>query len=333
MDWNKGFSAKYYTGIVDPVTWKDLDITGVINGSVSYTNEGLRSAADFECTEYDRTKETWIRIWLDARQEGDSAHIPLFTGLASAPDRELDGQKETLNIQCCSVLQPCQDVLLPRGWYAPSGTKGSAIIEDLLQVTPAPVDIEGETPTLLEPIVAEENENHLTMTEKILTAIGWRMAIKGDGTILIRQMPEEAVAVFDPRFNDVIETQLTESYDWQTTPNVIRASTTLRSVIIKDTDENSILSVPSRGREIWMEESDCNLNDGESLEGYAERRLKEEQNVNRAINYTRRFNPDIMVSDIVELRYPGQDIEGDFRIISQNISLGYGAPVSEEVTL
>lgn len=333
MDWNKGFSARYYASEVDPATWKDLERYEVHDGSISYTNEGLRSAADFECTEYDRDRETWVRIWLDARQEGESAHIALFTGLASAPDREIDGQKETLKMQCCSVLQPCADVLLPRGWYAPQGTRASEIMIDLLQTSPAPVEIEGTTPKLTEPIVAEEGESRLTMIDKILTAIGWRMSITGDGTILIREMPRDAVAIFDPIVNDAIETQLTESYDWQNAPNVVRASTSERSVILKDEDEDSILSVPRRGREIWMEETDCNLNDGESLEGYASRRLKEEQNINRSISYTRRFDPNVRVTDLVDLRYPEQDIDGNFRIVSQNISLGYGAPVSEEVTL
>lgn len=331
MNWNNGFSARYYVSEVDPVTWKDIDRLEIIDGAISVQSEGLRNAADFTCRDYDRSREVWVRIWLDARQAGDNAHIPLFTGLASAPDREINGTREDLKIKCCSVLQPCQDVLLPRGWYAPAQTDTSLILTGLLSVTPAPVEISGKTPALIEHIVAEENENHLSMIEKILTAIGWRMSIKGDGTILIRPAAAEASAVFDPIENDSIETQLKESYDWQSTPNVIRATTSERSVIIRDEDENSILSVSSRGREIWMEESDCNLNDGESLESYAERRLREEQAVNRTISYTRRYRPELLVSDIVELRYPRQGISGFFMITSQNISLGYGAPVSEEV--
>ena len=331
MDWSKGFSAEYYVSEVDPSTWKDIDRIEVTGGSISVTDENLRNAADFDCIEYDRTRESWIRIWLDARQGGDSAHVPLYTGLASAPDRDIAGRLQTHHIQCFSVLQPCQDVLLPRGWYAPQEVAASVILEDLLYVTPAPVRVEGTTPALYEPIVAEENESHLSMVDKILTAIGWQMVIDGEGTIIIREYPSEPAAVFDPNYNDMIETQLTESYDWQTAPNVIRASTSARSVVFKDTDPNSILSVTNRGREIWLEEADANLNDGESLESYAERRLREEQSINRIISYTRRYVPGLNVNDIVSLRYPEQDIDGDFSIRSQTITLGYGAPVSEEV--
>lgn len=331
MNWNNGFSARYYVSEVDPATWKDIDRLEITEGSVSVQSEGLRNAADFTCRDYDRSREVWVRIWLDARQAGESDHVPLFTGLASAPDREINGTREELQIKCCSVLQPCQDILLPRGWYAPTRTSTALIITELLSATPAPVEISENAPMLTEPIVAEDNENRLTMTDKILTAIGWRMSVKGDGTILIRPEATEAEVIFDPIENDSIETQLKESYDWQSTPNVIRATTSDRSVTYRDADEDSILSVPSRGREIWMEESDCNLNDGESLESYAERRLKEEQAINRTVSYTRRYRPDLYVSDLVELRYPRQGIDGYFTITSQSISLGYGAPVSEEV--
>ena len=333
MNWNNGFSARYYVSEVDPSTWKDISRIEVKGGSISVTGEGLRNAADIDCTDFDRTREFYVRIWMDARQEGESpAHVALFTGLASAPDRELDGARKDDKIQLCSVLQPCQDVLMQRGWYAPAGTRASVILEDLLSLTPAPVEIQGETPALLDHIVAEDKENHLTMTEKVLTAIGWRMSVKGDGTILIRPQPTEATAIFDPVGADIIQTKIKDSYDWKSAPNVFRATTATRSFTYMDTDEESILSIPNRGRQIWMEETDCNLNDGESLESYAERRLKEEQAIRRKLSYTRRFRPDLFVSDIVDLRYPAQEIYGNFVIDSQSIELGSGAPVSEEVS-
>ena len=333
MNWNNGFSSRFYVSEVDPTTWKDINRIEIKGGSISITGEGLRNAADIDCIDFDRNREMYVRIWMDARQERESsAHVALFTGLASAPDRELDGARKNDKIQLCSVLQPCQDVLLQRGWYAPAGTNAATIITDLLTVTPAPVEITGETPALKDHIVAEDKENHLTMVEKVLTAIGWRMSIKGDGTILIRPQPKEATAIFDPLRNDAIETKIKDTYDWKSAPNVFRATTASRSFTYRDEDENSILSIPNRGREIWAEETDCNLNTGESLESYAERRLKEEQSIRRQLSYTRRFRPELYVSDVVDLRYQAQDICGSFVITSQNISLGSGAPVSEEVT-
>ena len=160
MDWIKGFSASYYASEVDPRTWKDADRFEITGGSVSRTDDGLRNSADIECVRYDKNREIYVRIWLDAKQDSNGAHEALFTGLACAPDRDINGNLSTNRVQCYSVLQPCEDILLPRGWYAPAGTNAEIILRDLLSVTPAPVEVDGETPSLLSHIVAEEGENH-----------------------------------------------------------------------------------------------------------------------------------------------------------------------------
>lgn len=330
MDWTKGMSAAYYANIVDSRTWRDIDRFEITGGNVSFTDEGLRNAADIECKNYDKDKEIWIRIRLDARQEGSRENVALFTGLASVPDRDIDGTLTSNKVKCYSVLQPCEDVLLPKGWYAPAGTSASIVVRDLLKVTPAPFETEGATPTLADSIVAEEGENHLTMIDKVVTAIGWRLIITSMGKVVLRKTSKEEKALFDAVENDCLETQITESYDWHAAPNVILASDEQRTVTYKDMS-NGPLSVKNRGREIWMEETDCKLADGESLESYAERRLKEEQQVNHTLSYTRRFIPNIYPTDAVRLCCPEQKIDGLFYITSQNISLGYGAPVSEEV--
>lgn len=331
MDWSKGFSASYYATIVDARTWIDAGRFEITGGSVSRTDEGLRNSADVSCINYDRDEERYIRVYMNTLQEdGAPAHIALFTGLACAPDRDFNGKLVTTNLKCNSVLKPCEDVLLPRGWFAQSGLDAEIIMRELLSVSPAPIDVEGKMPTLRESIVAEENESHLTMIEKILTAIGWRLQLAGDGTILLKPTAKSNSIIFSPTTNDCIETKLSDSYDWYTAPNVIRAVTSERTVVYKD-ESDSMLSVKNRGREIWIEETDCNLNNGESLERYAERRLTEEQQVNRTVQYTRRFFPDIYPSDHIELRYQTLGIVGSFYIKSQSISIGYGAPVSEEV--
>jgi len=81
-----------------------------------------------------------------------------------------------------------------------------------------------------------------------------------------------------------------------------------------------------------MEESDCNLSEGETIAEYAKRRLKEEQSSEMLVKYKRRFVPDIEPTDIIELYYPELDINGTFEIKSQTITIGYGATVAEEVT-
>ena len=331
MNWNRGFSARYYATYVDASTWRDTERFEITGGSISRQLSDLLESATLDCVNYPQNTERWVRVYLDARQDGASEHIPLFTGLAVAPDRDIDGRFITSGVQCYSVLQAAADVLLPRGWYAPVGIAGAEIIRDLLKVTPAPVEIDPDSPPLKNAIIAEKNESNLTMAGKILTAINMRLRILGDGTIQVTGKATEPSAVFDIFENDSIEPKLSTKSDWYNCPNVFRAVIGDTYAVARDDSEGSILSVPTRGREVWMEETNCKLNENETLADYARRRLKEEQQTSYIAHYDRRFRPDVTVSDFVELRYPAQDLIGVFAVRNQTIELGYGARTTEEV--
>jgi hypothetical protein len=80
-----------------------------------------------------------------------------------------------------------------------------------------------------------------------------------------------------------------------------------------------------------MQESNCDLSDGESIEEYAMRRLKEEQAKEVKVSYYRRYNPAVNVGDMVRLSYPEQGLQGLYKVEEQTITLEYGARVDEEV--
>ena len=129
MDWNKGFEAKYYCSFVDKGTWRDLDRFEITGGQVTHSNSELLESADIETSNYIQG-ERWIRLWLYARQNGATEHIPMFTGLATSPSDDVDGNLVSNSLECYSVLKPLKDVLLPRGWYAPAGS-GESLLRDL----------------------------------------------------------------------------------------------------------------------------------------------------------------------------------------------------------
>lgn len=331
MDWNKGFSAKYYARILDRIAWRETKQIELVGGSVTRSNIDLRQNSELSCVDFNPDTELWIRVWLDVRQGNDSAHIPLFTGLTSSPDRDYDGNLQTNSIQCYSVLQPLQDIFLPRGWYAPAGASASTLLKVLMSVTPAPVSFVGVTPQLKNNIIAEDDETNLTMADKILKAINWRLKIDGSGHIQVCEQAISPVAVIDPINNDVIEPQVKVKKDWYSCPNVFRAIDEDEEVVVKDNNLNSPLSIVNRGREIWAQETSCDLNLGENLTDYARRRLKELQQTAFTVSYSRRFIPDVFPADIVRLNYPQQQVTGNFGIVSQKIELGYGARTEEEV--
>jgi hypothetical protein len=332
MDYSKGFTASYDLTIVDPVSWRDLSHHRLTGGTIERNTDLLMESADLDLTELPGDGEVWIRVWLTARQEySGEVRIPLFTGLTTVPQRKLTGKRESYPVSCYSVLKPAADCLLPRGWYAPKNGNGAKIIEDLLSVGSAPVSSTENSPVLSSAIVSEDGETNLSMASKVLTAIGWRLRISGNGEINIQPESTEVAATFDAASFDILEPSVTDTCDWYSCPNVFRAVSGSDYAVARDEDTENRYSIPSRGREVWMEETDCTLKDGETLLSYAKRRLKEEQSPSRTISYDRRYVPDICPGDRVRLHYPEEKIDGIFEVQSQSITLGFAAKTSEEV--
>lgn len=330
MIWSDGFSASYYITLVDPKTWRDVGRMEITGGSVSRSPDGLMQSADLDMTELPDNGEAWIRIWLDAEQ-GGVEHVPLFTGLTSAPARGIDGRRESFQVECYSVLKPADDVLTERGYYVAAEVPAPQAAARLLRVGAAPVEVEAVSnpPRLTESVVAEDGETNLTLARKILDAVGWRIRIDGIGTIRIEPDRDAVVATFDLTANDVIEMSLSDECDWYSCPNVFRAISGDMSAIARDDNPESPLSTVSRGREIWEEETSVTLGTNESLAAYSFRRLKELQSPARTAKYKRRFYPDVNVGDLVRINHPEIGIDGLFRIKSQDMDLTYGCRTSE----
>lgn len=328
MDWNGGYTASYYGCYVDAGTWRDLERFEIISGSISKGSDDLRESADITTTSYDETREQWIRIYLDAEQNGDIVHQALFTGLATSPSKDMNGNLKEHKMTVYSVLKPAEDILLERGWYAPAGVSGAEIIQELLEVIPAPVTISGSAPKLTNNIVAEDGETCLTMTEKILQAINWRIVIEGDGAVTLEDKASSFVIMFDANSTDIVEPQITVSKDWFSCPNVFRAVSEDNTAVAEDV-KGSYLSIEGRGRRVMKEELNAETADNESLQEYAERRLIEEQQVQKTASYSRCYIPEIHVTDMVNFHY--EQLTGDFIVTEQKITLDHKATVNEEV--
>lgn len=334
MEWDKGYSASYYACLVDPLTWLDLNRLELTAGSIKKENEGLLESCDLTLIDYPyENEERYLRVYLDAKQEnGDSEHVALFTGLATSPDKDTGATLVTNNVACYSVLKPAEDVYLQRGWYVPVGVNGAEMVARLLEVTPAPVKYDPEiAPIIKNSIIAEEDETNLSMIEKILRAINYRIVLDGDGTINLVPPASAPEVTLDPIENDVVETEIKIKRDWFDCPNVFMAIADDKTAIFRDDSESSPLSTVNRGREVWQQENSVELADDETLEEYAVRRLKELQQVSVEASYNRRFIPGIVPTDLIRLHYPGQGLDGIFEVKSQSIDLGYAARVAEEV--
>lgn len=331
MDWSKGYSAAYYLTVVDPKTWVDTSRIEVTGGTIQRNDGDLLESADIDCVNYTTDGEQWIRVWLDARQDSNYSHTPLFTGIASSPNKTLNGSYTNASIQCYSILKPAQDVLLPRGWYAPTDTNGGTLIRRLLSVCKAPIEIADDSKYLSSPIIAESGETNLSMAWMIANVIGWQIKIDGYGRVQVGPYDRNSKWTFGINNNDSIELPIRVEHDWYNCPNVFRAISEGSSAVARDDDPDSMFSTIARGREIWQEEIDCDVPSDESLVEYAERRLKELQQVSTTASYDRRYHPLVGVFDVITLNYPNQGLVGQYMVTSQSVDLSYNARTAEEV--
>lgn len=331
MNWAQGYTSEYYATRVDPATWRDIERIEITGGTIKRESEGLRDSAQVNCDRYPQDIEQWIRIYMDCKQGGSNEHVALFTGLATTPQKDMNGVIETSAVECYSVLKPAADIYLLRGWYAPAGASGANIIRDLLNTLPAPVEIEENAPALSSAIIAENNETRLSMVEKILTAIDWRLIVQGDGRIIVEPKSSVPVATFDPFEFDVLETEIKVKADFFSAPNVYMAIDNDLTAIARDDSENSPLSTINRGREVWAADTAVNLADNQTIEQYARMMLEQAQKVKKIVGYNRRFMPDIYPGDVVRLHYPEQDANGLFTVNTQSIDIGYSATTNEEI--
>ena len=331
MDWSKGYSARYYLSILDKLTMRDIDRLELIDGTIKRSLSDLRESADVNCKGYDGKTEQYIRIWLDIKQNGSASHIPLCTGLATSPKHNYSGRKKNNAIECYSVLKVAQDVLLPRGWYAPAEANGGKLIKQLLSLLNVEIKIADNSPSLSQAIIAEQRENHLSMVDKILSAMNWRLRLDGYGSIFVEPVNLEPKAMFDANENDMIESDIDITYDWYSAPNVLRCTLDDSYAVARDDDPDSPLSTVNRGREVWYEDTGIVLNNNETLAEYANRMLKEYQRTATNISYSRRYHPSVYPGDCVRINYPAQDVSGIFYVTSQSVELGYNARTSEEV--
>lgn len=334
MNYADGYTASYYASFVDPATFEDDardERIELLNGSITRDNSILRQSASITLrNNYEAVNDRWIRIYMIAEQGNNKERIPLFTGLASSPSVNYNLGVQDRNLSCYSVLKVAEDVMLPRGWFAPAGVSIASVIQDLFSVLPVPVIISDGAPNLDVTVVAENNESNLSLVDYIVSSINWKIQLDGSGYVYISPTINEPVDEFSPYNNDVIEaSSFTINRDWFACPNVLSVTSGDNTAIFRDDDPYSELSTVSRGREVWAMEDNVALEDGQTLGSYARDKLAELQTRSETVQYTRRFLPSVNQGDMIRINYP--EIQGDYYVESQSINLSANGQTSENV--
>lgn len=331
IDFSKGYKSSFYGMFVDPKSWEDTDRFEIKAGTITRNDDDLRQSASLTIKEYDETTDRWIRIYMLATQNGNSSLVPLFTGLASSPNFSYTAGVYDSSLECYSVLKAVSDLPLPKGWYVPAGSVSTDILYELLSRGPAPISIEGANtyPILDSSIIAESKESNLSMALKIINAIGWRLQISPEGTVIISPDLDNPVEILSYSDNDVIENNFKVTRDWFNCPNVYEITYEGETYSARDDDPESDLSIATRGREIYEYEDSPTLTSSDTPQSYVEKKLYEAQTRSEVVEYDRRYLPTINQDDLISIDYP--NLSGEFYVTSQTITLGPNARTGENV--
>jgi len=369
VDWTKGMAQTFEYFTVDPRTWYDVEqITTIITCSITHdSTSDMRGNASLTTSE--PLKENYIRVYMRVRQNGINQRFCLGTYLFMVSSDSFNGKRHNYTYTGYTPLIELREKLVPIGYYV-VGLLGEK--PDMLPPRTAPMvtdeisqvikqysrlklenRVRIEKP-LLNNFVAGTSDNWLTVMNNLLTASTlqqYELTVNNWGTICIK----EAITVYDEKHvweyddgnSSILLPDLDLTDDMTDIPNVIEVIYTGNGTkdigyvrkVVKNEDTRSIVSIPSRGREIWKRYSISNIamplgevtreKIEEQVEAQAKRLLEAASTIRKTIQYSHGFN-GVEVGDTVLFNYERAGFTGiKAKVTSQRIQCKAGCQVDE----
>ena len=333
-DWSRAYSATWRVRRVDPATWESVEeVAGITSVAISRSSTDALESADLQISTVGTggVRGGWVRVEAEIEQGGEFEVVPIATVLLADGTDTFSRGWRTTSAKGLSVLWPATKRHFLRGQTAPKGTDGAAwCAEQLRACIAAPVSADGSF-KLSDHVVFKSGQTILSGVWQVLDAAGWRLRVNGRGEVSVcAPATDTALDVTPSNVMDGIELDaaLTD------VPNVYVAIEGTRAHYARNTDPSSPTSTVSRGYVVEQVDAAPKRIDGESFEGYAERKLTElRTQVVREYSWTRDFAPDVVPGDLVRARIPSAGIDGALRVTSQTLDCKNGLVVSETAAL
>lgn len=323
---------------VDRDTWADAyEVPYVVSVSVSRDVSDSHGTIERGSIEVDTAvgvefEEGYYRVAMLARQDGSVERVDVATLLCCSTSSTTDRAVTGHSISGRSVLQPASTTTLQLGSYAPVGVDGAEWAGNLLATAVnAPVSVTGGF-RLDTPIVFDEGSSVLEAVWTVLDAGNHVMQVSGSGVINILPMPTEAALELDEAHARIVQTEFQRELDYSEVPNRYFATEgSVSSAAIND-DPTSITSTVYRGWYNDVRDTSPVRVDGESLYAYCARKLEEASMVEDKRIYKREWWPDVLPFSLVHGSLASVGLDGDFRVVSQQLTCDRGIVVEERAS-
>lgn len=328
MEWGKSYSTEWRIFRVNRDTWADAEqVMNVDSVSVSRTADGLLlESGGINAT--GELQPDYYRIVMTAIQGGEVERVDVATLLFDVNGGTFNYGVRTQEMSGFSVLYPASKTTIISGEYAPSGIDGAEYAGQLLRrALNAPVEVEGSF-ILNDHVVHEIGSSVLDSAWAVLNAGGFVIQIDGRGTVHIRQKPTDPVLILDTMNVRLLHNGISFDSDISAIPNrYIVVTDTSKTIVVND-DPDSEVSTVNRGYYVDEVDESPTLINGETMGGYAARRLEELSVLETEHTYKREYAPNVYLYDIVRGSIRG--LEGDMRVTAQTVTCGRGIVIEEK---
>lgn len=334
IDYGRAYMSTFRVYRVDERTWHDgEELHGVTSGSISVTRDaGGDTIESGSMTVTGGFESGYYRIVMDVDQDGEIAREEIATLLFERSSVVRDRSTDTVSVEGQSVLYPASVERVVSGEYAPDGADGAQYAARLLRrCVKAPVSVHGSF-RLGRNVVHAFGDTVLEAVYAVLDAGGFIIQVHGDGGVHVLPRPTEPKAEVDGTNTRLVMPGVKHGYAVLKVPNRYIADDDYeRAVVVNDDPESDVSTVARGYYHDQLDTSPCPV-DGETLERYARRRLRELSTVYDTREYQREWVPGLLPGDIVKASVPELGLDGNLRVTSQSIRCGHGAVVSEKAT-
>ena len=342
IDWTKSMQQTFEYFTVDPYTWKDKEkLSCVISSSIT-RDSTVNTLGSATIDVVDVVGEEYIRIYLKVIQNGYQERIPLGTYLAQTPNSKFNGKTRHVTIDAYTPLLELNETMPPLGYSIPKQTN---IMDMVYKLTTenmrAPVVNTSSTTKLYYDFIANTDDTWLTFIKDLMVNDKYKFDLDELGRVLFQ--PEQDVLSLQPIWtytddnSSILYPDIDTEHDIYGIPNVVEViysnDQDMLYSKVENTDSNSPLSIPNRGRRIVYRDTNPSIIGNATqpeIDKYAENLLRELSSVEFKITYTHGYCP-VRIGDCVRLNYKKaglSDIKA--KVISQTIKCEPGCPVTEK---
>lgn len=342
VDWLSSMRQTYEYYIVDPGTWKDVELINKVKSCTINRDLEADTLGSATIDIVDSLGECYIRVYLVTNQNGITERHPLGTFLVQTPSSNFDGKSRSVSMDAYTPLLELKESPPPIGY---SILKSTNIMEQVCRLTRenarAPIVQVSCDDTLFNNFVADTEDTWLSFLSDLMANAKYTYSLDELGRILFSPKQNtvslQPVWTYDDSNSSILCPEVTMDHDLYGIPNVVEVvysdkDHNFHKRAVND-DENSPTSTIKRGREIIHRVTNPDFLGNptdKQVEEYAKNLLTELSTIEYTLSYTHGYCP-VRIGDCVMFNYSRAGITGiKAKVISQSIKCEPGCQVTEK---